>query len=108
MSDELKAELERVRNYRMTPEEKRNQEIDFAFGNVHYENARITREMVAESLSSSTAIQLYSARFQMSQSCRVGTAHRPMPQRPKMVGGAHPTKAHSPPATKPGQSGLGW
>ena len=40
--------------------------------------------------------RLYSARFQMSYSCRVGTAHRRVPQRPKTVGSAHPTKAHSP------------
>jgi hypothetical protein len=53
MTDELKAMLDRVRNYQMTPEEKRDQEIGFAFGNVHYENSRITREMVACSLSSS-------------------------------------------------------
>jgi hypothetical protein len=50
MSDELKAQIERVRGYRMTPEEKRDQEIDFAFGNVHYENSRVTREMVANAL----------------------------------------------------------
>ena len=53
MSDELKAMLQRVRNYRMTPEEKRDQEIGFAFGNVHFENARVTREMVARSIPSS-------------------------------------------------------
>ena len=50
MSDELKAQIERVRGYRMTLEEKRDQEIDFAFGNVHYENSRVTREMVANAL----------------------------------------------------------
>ena len=53
MSDELKALLERVRDYRMTPEERRDQEIGFAFGNVHYENDRVTREMVARALPSS-------------------------------------------------------
>jgi hypothetical protein len=58
MSDELKRMLDHVRGYHMTPEEKRDQEIDFAFGNVHFENSRVTREMVAESLSSSTQIQL--------------------------------------------------
>jgi hypothetical protein len=50
MSDELKAMLERVRDYRMTPEEKEGQELDFAYGNVHYENSRVTREMVSGSL----------------------------------------------------------
>ena len=57
MSEELKSMLEQVRYHRMTPEERRNQEIDFAFGNVHYENIRVTREMVAGSLSLSTQIQ---------------------------------------------------
>ena len=44
MSDELKAMLDRVRDYQMSPEEKQAQEIGFAFGNVHYENERVTRE----------------------------------------------------------------
>jgi hypothetical protein len=57
MSDELKAMLELVRDYRMTPEEKRDQEIDFAFGNVHYENSRVTREMVAGSIPMSTTVR---------------------------------------------------
>jgi hypothetical protein len=50
MSDELKAMLDRVRDYQMSQEEKRAQEIGFAFGNVHYENERVTRDMVARSL----------------------------------------------------------
>jgi hypothetical protein len=53
MSDELKALLDRVRDYQMSPEEKQAQEIGFAFGNVHYENERVTRDMVARSLPSS-------------------------------------------------------
>jgi hypothetical protein len=53
MSDKLKALLDGVKDYRMTPEELREQEIDFAFGNAGYENPKITREMVALSLPAS-------------------------------------------------------
>jgi hypothetical protein len=58
MSEELKMMLDRLRGYRMSPEEQRDQEIDFAFGNVHFENDRITRAMVANSLSSCTELQV--------------------------------------------------
>jgi hypothetical protein len=49
MSDELKALIEglRLRAYRMTPEEIREQAIDFAYGNGHVEDPRVTREGVA-------------------------------------------------------------
>ena len=60
MSDELKRLLDRYRDYRMSPKETRDQEIDFAFGNAHFENDRVTREMVAMSLSSSTDDQAVS------------------------------------------------
>jgi len=47
MSDELKSLIERLRDYRMTPEEIREQAIDFAYGNGHIEDSRVTREGVA-------------------------------------------------------------
>ncbi len=53
MSDRLLALIEKARHVRLTPEKERDQEIGFAFGNVHYENRRVTREMVARSLPES-------------------------------------------------------
>ena len=50
MSDELKALLDRVRGYRMTPEEIREQAISFAYGNGHIEDPRITREGIARAV----------------------------------------------------------
>jgi hypothetical protein len=50
MSDKLKGLVEELRGYRMSPEELQEQELRFAFGNAHFENARITPELVAESL----------------------------------------------------------
>jgi hypothetical protein len=50
MSDELKALLDRVRGYRMTPEEIREQAISFAFGNGHIEDSRVTREGIARAV----------------------------------------------------------
>ncbi len=47
MSERLKALLEKARHHEMTPEELTRQEIGFAYGNSHYENARITIELVA-------------------------------------------------------------
>ncbi len=44
MSEELKALIERARQYEMTPEEIREQVIDFAYGNCHFEDQRVTRE----------------------------------------------------------------
>jgi hypothetical protein len=40
---------------------------------------------------------LYSARGEVIHFCRVGIAHRREPPRPKTVGDAHPTMAHSAP-----------
>ena len=53
MSDRLLALLEKARSVEMTPEQERNLEISFAFGNVHYENRRVTREMVERALPES-------------------------------------------------------
>jgi hypothetical protein len=47
MSDELRALVEKVRHYRMTPEELAAQAISFAYGNGHIEDDRVTREGVA-------------------------------------------------------------
>jgi hypothetical protein len=41
--------------------------------------------------------ELYSARGELIQSCRVGIAHRREHPRPKTVGDAHPSMAHSVP-----------
>ena len=46
MTSRLLALIEKSRHTEMTPEQERNLEISFAFGNVHYENNRVTREMV--------------------------------------------------------------
>jgi hypothetical protein len=51
MSERLLALIEKARHIQMTPEEEREEEIGFAFGNAHDENDRITREMVANALS---------------------------------------------------------
>jgi hypothetical protein len=48
MSEKLKRLIEKVRHYRMSPEEERDQELRFAYGNAHYENDQITPELVAE------------------------------------------------------------
>jgi hypothetical protein len=54
MSDELKALLESRRGRIMTPREREEQVISFAYGNVHYENRNATREGVARHSVSST------------------------------------------------------
>ena len=50
MSDTLKALLEGVRGYQMTPEEVREQAISFAYGNGHIEDVRITRDEIARAV----------------------------------------------------------
>jgi SOS response regulatory protein OraA/RecX len=47
MSDELKALIERARRNQMTPQEIREQVIDFAYGNGYFEDQRVTREGIA-------------------------------------------------------------
>jgi hypothetical protein len=47
MSDKLKALVERARQYQMTSEEITEQIIDFAYGNGHFEDQRVTREGIA-------------------------------------------------------------
>jgi hypothetical protein len=46
MSKELQALVDRLRGYRMSPEELREQAIDFANGNGHFEDSRVTLEGV--------------------------------------------------------------
>lgn len=53
MSERLKRLIEQARNYQMSAEELAEQEISFAYGNAHFENERITREMVARALPAS-------------------------------------------------------
>jgi hypothetical protein len=52
MSDELKATLEGLRGYRMTPDELRAQAISFAYGNGHLEDSRVTREGITRAVDS--------------------------------------------------------
>lgn len=46
MTEALKILIETARQVRMTPGERESQRRSFAFGNTHFENERITREMV--------------------------------------------------------------
>jgi hypothetical protein len=46
MSKELMQLIERFRGYRMSEEELREQAIDFAYGNGHFEDPRVTLEGV--------------------------------------------------------------
>ena len=58
MSKELEALLEASRKREATPLEQEAQRRSFAYGNTHFENERITREMVdraAEALKSANA-----------------------------------------------------
>lgn len=46
MNDDLTALLEAARTAETSPEHKEEQRRTFAYGNTHFENDRITREMV--------------------------------------------------------------
>ncbi|NIK46730.1 hypothetical protein [Variibacter gotjawalensis] len=46
MTDSLKALLEAAKSAKTTPEQREQQRRSFAYGNTHFENQRITREMV--------------------------------------------------------------
>ena len=50
MSEKLLALIEKTRRIEPTPEQEREQEIGFAYGNVHFENPRVTRQLVEQSL----------------------------------------------------------
>jgi hypothetical protein len=58
MSEKLLALIERARKVQMTPQDIEEQRISFAYGNAHYENHRITREMVARYPSTLTADEM--------------------------------------------------
>jgi hypothetical protein len=46
MTDSLKKLLEAARTVKPTPEHREQQRRSFVYGNTHFENALITREMV--------------------------------------------------------------
>ena len=48
MTDALEALIAKAQKVRMTDGQMRDQRLSFVYGNTHIENARITREMVAE------------------------------------------------------------
>jgi hypothetical protein len=48
MTKELEELVERAKKIEMTPEQAAEQRRSFAYGNTHIENARITRELIAE------------------------------------------------------------
>ena len=48
MTDGLEALIAKAQKVRMTDGQMRDQRLSFVYGNTHIENARITREMVAE------------------------------------------------------------
>jgi hypothetical protein len=48
MTDALEALIAKAQKVRMTDSQMRDQRLSFVYGNTHIENARITREMVAE------------------------------------------------------------
>lgn len=51
MSEELKALIERARRHRMTDDERREQLISFAYGNVALGNPAVTLESVRRVLA---------------------------------------------------------
>jgi hypothetical protein len=48
MTDALEVLIAKAQKVRMTDSQMRDQRLSFVYGNTHIENARITREMVAE------------------------------------------------------------
>jgi hypothetical protein len=65
MSEELQALLEATKNLEMSPKQTEEQRISFAYGNTHFENEKISREIVnnaAENLKSSNAQNRHSKR----------------------------------------------
>jgi hypothetical protein len=47
MSRTLQELIEKARQVQMTPQEKEEQRVSFAFGNANYEDRRVTRDRVA-------------------------------------------------------------
>lgn len=57
MTDALKKLIDAARNVEMTVDDREQQRRSFAYGNTHFENGRITREMIdleAEKLAKRT------------------------------------------------------
>ncbi|MBS7544358.1 hypothetical protein [Ancylobacter oerskovii] len=48
MTNELKKLIEAAKRVEPSPEHREEQRRSFAYGNTHFENSRITREMVNE------------------------------------------------------------
>jgi hypothetical protein len=48
MTDALEALIAKAQKVKMTDAQLREQRLSFVYGNTHIENARITRQMVAE------------------------------------------------------------
>lgn len=48
MPDAIETLIEKAQKIVMTESQMRQQRLSFVYGNTHIENARITREMVAE------------------------------------------------------------
>jgi hypothetical protein len=48
MTDALEKLIAKTQKIKMTETQAREQRLSFVYGNTHIENARITREMVAE------------------------------------------------------------
>lgn len=48
MRRSLELLLERTKNHKMTPAEREAQRRDFAYGNLHFEDPTVTREMIDE------------------------------------------------------------
>ena len=58
MSEELWALIEKARHIQLTADELREQEIGFAYGNAHFENPLVTREMAEQALPDEYDIDL--------------------------------------------------
>ena len=58
MSERLLALIEKARKVTMTPQDIEAQRISFAYGNAHYEDHRITRELVARYPTTLTADEM--------------------------------------------------
>jgi hypothetical protein len=58
MSEKLLALIEKAREVAMTPQDIEQQRNSFAYGNAHYEDHRITRELVARYPTTLTADEM--------------------------------------------------
>ena len=58
MTEKLLALIEKARNVTMTPQDIEEQQISFAYGNAHYEDNRITRDLVARYPTTLTADEM--------------------------------------------------